>query len=59
MSKVLPTTIRIVTVEPINQDKVRVLVELMVDPHRLVELCTDMLRVGLKQTGNVRKRPDI
>jgi hypothetical protein len=44
-----PTTVRVTAVEPHGETKVRIIMELIVDVHRLADVGSDMLRAAMAQ----------
>ena len=43
------TTIKVVSVEPDGEGKVRIIMELIADVHRLADVGSDMLRTAMAQ----------
>ena len=43
------TTVRVVSVEPHGETKVRIMMEMTVDVHRLAEVGSDLLRTSIEQ----------
>jgi len=43
------TTVKVVSVEPHGETKVRITMEMIVDVHRLAEVGSDMLRAAMVQ----------
>ena len=39
-----PTTVKVTAIEPCGETKVRIIMEMVVDVHRLAEVGTDLLR---------------
>jgi hypothetical protein len=49
MSAFPASTVRITSVDPLNETKVRISVELIVDVNRLAEVSSEMLRATVKR----------
>ncbi len=43
------TTVKVISVEPHGETKVRIMMEMMVDVHRLAEVGSDLLRSSMEQ----------
>ena len=43
------STIKIVSMEPVDRDKVRIVTEMVVDVHRLTEVSSQLLKVAMTQ----------
>ncbi|HVZ27654.1 MAG TPA: hypothetical protein VG798_03275 [Rhizomicrobium sp.] len=49
MSDLPATTVRVVSVEPFGETKVRIMVEMIADVHRLAEVGSELLRTAIDQ----------
>ncbi len=56
MSAFPATTVRVTSIEPVDETKVRILVEVMVDVHRLAEVSSDLLHASAKPAGKAHKK---
>jgi hypothetical protein len=51
-----PSTVRVVSHEPITEHKVRILLEVIVDVHRLAEVSSGFLKTAVAQVTSSRPR---
>jgi hypothetical protein len=51
MDELPPSTVRIVSHEAISPTQVRITMEMVVDVHRLAEICGELLRTTTAQTA--------
>jgi hypothetical protein len=56
MSAFPETTVRVTSIEPAGESKVRITVELIVDVHRLAEVGSDLLHASIKHTKTTQKK---
>ena len=49
------TTVKVVSVEPHGETKVRIMMEMIVDVHRLAEVGSDLLRTSIEQVKATRR----
>ena len=50
------TTVRVTSIEPASESKVRITVELTVDVNRLAEVSSELLRATVKRANQVVKK---
>jgi hypothetical protein len=50
-----PTTVKVVSVEPHGETKVRIMMEMIVDVHRLADVGSEMLRTAMVQVKAEQK----
>ena len=50
MSDVPATTIRVISTEPCGETKVRIMIELIADVHRLAEVGSELLHASIRRT---------
>jgi hypothetical protein len=56
MSAFPATTVRVTAIEPVDETKVRIMLEVMVDVHRLAEVGSDLLHASAKPAGRAHKK---
>ena len=47
MASLPPTTVKVITIEPVGDVKVRIVLEMIVDVHRLAEVGSEMLHAAV------------
>jgi hypothetical protein len=52
-----PTTVRVVSIEPADETKVRIMIEMIADVHRLAEVGSELLRKAIEQVRRIEKPP--
>lgn len=50
------TTVRVTSIEPASESKVRITVELTVDVNRLAEVSSELLRATVKRADQIVKK---